>query len=151
MKTTRQSAILDIIANEDIETQSQMLEALAKRGCASTQATVSRDIKELHLVKSSNPDGHSYYTQASEEELNGTISRLEEIFREACISVEHALHTVVIRTMPGLASAVCAAIDNMDDDCILGTVAGDDTALIILRNTSSAERLCNQFRRAYIQ
>lgn len=151
MKITRQSTILEIISTQNIETQTQMLDELAKRGFDSTQATVSRDIRELHLVKKVAPNGHYRYTQASAEDVSVGNSRLEEIFREACVSVDHALHTVVIRTMPSLASAVAAAIDNMDDENILGTVAGDDTAIVVMRNAASAERLCGQFRRSYIR
>ncbi len=149
MKTSRQSVILDIIAQEDIETQGQLLEALRVRGVSSTQATVSRDIKELRLVKEIGPSGRYRYAQADQDETNEASRRLEEIFREGCVGFDHALHTVVVKTLPGLASAVCASIDAMGDDSILGSVAGDDTAIIVLRNAASAERLCAQLRRAY--
>ncbi len=149
MKTSRQSVILDIIAQEDIETQGQMLEALQARGVNSTQATVSRDIKELRLVKEIGPSGRYRYAQADQDEANEAARRLEEIFRESCLSFDHALHTVVVKTLPGLASAVCASIDAMGEDSILGSVAGDDTAIIVLRNAAAAERMCAQLRRAY--
>ena len=148
MKTSRQSVILDIIAEENIETQGQMLEALQARGVTSTQATVSRDIKELRLVKEIGPEGRYRYVQADQDPSGEATRRLEEIFREGCVGFEHALHTVVVKTLPGLASAVCASIDAMGDDNILGSVAGDDTAIIVLRNAASAERLCAQLRRA---
>ena len=89
------------------------------------------------------------YAQADQDETNEASRRLEEIFREGCVGFDHALHTVVVKTLPGLASAVCASIDAMGDDSILGSVAGDDTAIIVLRNAASAERLCAQLRRAY--
>ena len=149
MKTSRQSVILDIIAEEDIETQGQMLEALQARGVKSTQATVSRDIKELRLVKEIGPNGRYRYAQADQDEASEAARRLEEIFREGCVGFDHALHTVVVKTLPGLASAVCASIDAMGEDSILGSVAGDDTAIIVMRNAASAERLCAQLRRAY--
>ncbi len=149
MKTSRQSVILDIIAQENIETQGQMLQALKERGVNSTQATVSRDIKELRLVKEIGPDGRYRYAQADQDETSEASRRLEEIFREGCIGFDHALHTVVVKTLPGLAPAVCSSIDAMGDDSILGSVAGDDTAIIVLRNAASAERLCAQLRRAY--
>lgn len=149
MKTSRQSVILQIIAEENIETQGQMLQALEARGVKSTQATVSRDIKELRLVKEIGPDGRYRYSQAGEDEASEAARRMEEIFREGCISIDHALHTVVVRTMPGLASAVCGAVDAMGEDAVLGSVAGDDTGIIIMRNAAAAERLCAQLRRVY--
>ena len=149
MKSSRQSVILDIINQEPIETQGQLLEALQARGVTSTQATVSRDIKELRLVKEISPNGRYRYAQASQDEASDEARRMEEIFREGCVGFDHALHTVVIKTLPGLASAVCGAVDAMGEDSVLGSVAGDDTGIIIMRNAASAERLCAQLRRAY--
>ncbi len=149
MKNARQAVILEIIAEQDIETQSQLLEALQDRGVISTQATVSRDIRELRLVKEVSPDGKYRYAPAGQDESSDASRRMQEIFREGCIGFDHALHTVVIRTLPGLASAVCGAIDAMWDENILGTVAGDDTGVLIMRNAAAAERLCMQLRRTY--
>ncbi len=149
MKSKRQSAILEIIAEKDIETQGQLLVALQARGVSSTQATLSRDIRELHLIKEVTPEGTCRYTQAGADEDSEAARRRMEIFREGCVSFDHALHTVVIKTLPGLASAVCGAIDAMYDDTILGTVAGDDTGVLIMRNAAAAERLCAQLRRTY--
>ncbi len=147
MKNARQQVICEIIAEQDIETQGQMLEALRARGVTSTQATVSRDIKELRLVKEISPDGKYRYAPAGQDDATDAERRLMEIFREGCVSFDHALHTIVIKTLPGLASAVCGAVDAMYDENILGTVAGDDTSLLIMRNAASAERLCAQLRR----
>lgn len=149
MKNARQNMILEVISENDIETQGQLLDALAERGVASTQATLSRDIRELRLVKEIGADGKYHYAPAGKDEGSDATNRLQEIFREGCLSFDHALHTVVIKTLPGLASAVCGAIDAMYDDNILGTVAGDDTGLLIMRNAASAERLCMQLRRTY--
>jgi transcriptional regulator of arginine metabolism len=149
MKGSRQNVILEIIAEQDIETQGQLLEALEARGVKSTQATVSRDIKELRLVKEIAPSGSYRYTPAGQDEGSDAARRMQEIFREGCISFDHALHTVVIKTLPGLASAVCAAVDAMWDENILGTVAGDDTCIIVMRNAASAERFCAQLRRGH--
>ena len=149
MKTARQNIILEIIDQEEIETQGQMLEALQARGVKSTQATVSRDIKELRLVKEVSSSGRYRYAPAGQDENSDAARRLEEIFRGACVSFDHALHTVVIKTLPGLAMAVCAAIDAMYDESILGTVAGDDTCIVVMRNAASAERFCAQLRRVY--
>lgn len=149
MKTSRQAVILEIIAEQDIETQGQLLEALEARGVQSTQATVSRDIKELRLVKEIAPDGNYRYAPAGIDADSEATRRLEGIFRDACVTFDYALHTVVIRTLPGLAQAVGSALDGMGLDNMLGTIAGDDTVVIILRNAATAERLCGQLRRAY--
>ena len=149
MKSARQSVILEIIAEQEIETQGQLLEALQARGVVSTQATVSRDIKELRLVKEIAPSGRYRYAAASQEEGSDSNRRMMEIFREGCVGFDHALHTVVIKTLPGLASAVCGAVDAMYDENILGTVAGDDTGILVMRNAAAAERLCAQLRRTY--
>ncbi len=149
MKSSRQNVILEIITEQDIETQGQLLEALEARGVRSTQATVSRDIKELRLVKEISPDGNYRYAPASADETSDAARRLEGIFRDACLSFDFALHTVVIRTLPGLAQAVGSAMDSMDHDNVLGSIAGDDTVLVIMRNAATAERLCLQLRRAY--
>ena len=149
MKSNRQAVILEIIAEQDIETQGQMLEALQARGVTSTQATVSRDNKELRLVKEISPDGKYRYAPAGQDESSDSARRMMEIFREGCVGFDHALHTVVIKTLPGLASAVCGAVDAMWDENILGTVAGDDTGILIMRNAAAAERLCAQLRRTY--
>ena len=149
MKTSRQAVILEIIAGQDIETQGQLLEALEAHGVQSTQATVSRDIKELRLVKEIAPDGNYRYAPAGIDADSEAARRLEGIFRDACVTFDYALHTVVIRTLPGLAQAVGSALDGMGLDNVLGTIAGDDTVVIVMRNAASAERLCGQLRRAY--
>ena len=113
MKNNRQSMILDIIAKEHIETQEQLLEQLRKRGVASTQATISRDIKQMHLIKE--PVGHGVYKYAvsgNRTRLN-FAEKLRTIFRESITSIAYAQNIVVIKTMPGLASAACAALDEM--------------------------------------
>ncbi len=149
MKNARQQLILEAIAEETIETQGQLLAALERRGVTTTQATISRDMKDLRLVKEINAGGEYHYTQASGEEDSYEARQMEDIVRKGCVSFDHAMHTVVIKTMPGLASAVCGAIDAMEEDTVLGTVAGDDTGVLIMRNTAAAERLCNQLRRTY--
>lgn len=149
MKSSRQTEILEIIAEQDIETQGQLLEALEARGVKSTQATVSRDIKELRLVKEISPTGNYRYAPASADETSDAARRLEGIFKDACTGFDYALHTVVIRTLPGLAQAVGSAMDGMDHENVVGSIAGDDTVVIIMRNAATAERLCTHLRRAY--
>ena len=138
MKNNRQSMILDIIAKEHIETQEQLLEQLRQRGVASTQATISRDIKQLHLVKE--PTGHGTYKYAvssSRARLN-IADKLRTIFRESVLTVDNAQNIVVIKTLPGLANAAGSAVDGMDVPYLVGSLAGDDTALLIMRDTESA-------------
>ena len=118
-------------------------ESALRRGGVADALTAEKD----RLVKEISPNGTYRYTTPSQEEDNDASRRLMEIFREGCISFDHALHTVVIKTLPGLASAVCGAVDSMWDENILGTVAGDDTGILIMRNAAAAERLCAQLRR----
>ena len=146
MKNNRQSMILDIIAKEHIETQEQLLEQLRKRGVASTQATISRDIKQMHLIKE--PVGHGVYKYAvsgNRTRLN-FAEKLRTIFRESITSIDSAQNIVVIKTMPGLASAACSALDNMDITYMVGSLAGDDTAFLLMRDTESAASFCEEIK-----
>ena len=146
MKNNRQSMILDIIAKEHIETQEQLLEQLRQRGVASTQATISRDIKQLHLVKE--PTGHGTYKYAvssSRARLN-IADKLRTIFRESVLTVDNAQNIVVIKTLPGLANAAGSAVDGMDVPYLLGSLAGDDTAFLLMRDTDSAAAFCDEIK-----
>ena len=146
MKARRQAEILAIIQENDIETQDQLLEKLKERGLRSTQATISRDIKELHLVKELT--GHSTYKYAVSERKTSlnVAGRLNTIFRESVTSFDSAQNLVVLKTMPGLASAACSALDKMNLPEIVGTLAGDDTAFIAMRDVQSAATLCTELR-----
>ncbi len=137
---------MDIISKEDIETQNQMMAALAGRGVKSTQATLSRDIKELRLVKELSPTGRYRYAPAARDESAGHDERLRKIFKEGVISVDTAANIVVIRTLPGLASAASSAIDGMGISALVGTVAGDDTAFLAMRDSDSAKALIEEIR-----
>lgn len=141
MKARRQAEILTIIQKYDIETQDQLLEKLQEKGMKSTQATISRDIKELHLVKELT--GHNTYKYAVSERKTSlnVAGRLNNIFRESVTSFDCAQNLVVLKTMPGLASAACSAIDGMHLPHMVGSLAGDDTAILIMRTTQDAENL----------
>ena len=141
MKSGRQEKILEIIASKDVETQSQHIDELLACGVKSTQATLSRDIKELRLVKELTSAGRYRYIAASREELTDFDLRLKKIFRESVTSYAIAQNILVIKTMPGLASAACAALDGMDVEGLVGTLAGDDTAFIAMRDREAAEIL----------
>lgn len=145
MKSQRQSKILELIAQQNIETQEQLLEALEQCGFRSTQATISRDIKELRIVKELSPSGSYRYT-VQQNESASFFSRLNNIFRECVIKLDYAQNIVVIKTLPGLASAACSAVDGMDFAYVVGTIAGDDTGLIVMRNTEYAREFCEELR-----
>ncbi len=145
MKETRQRMIVEIISRKDVETQYQLLEELTAAGISCTQATVSRDIKELRLVKELTPAGTYRYATPGTE-LPGHADRLQTIFRKSVISFDTARNIVVLKTLPGLASAACSAIDGMHEPSLVGSLAGDDTALIVMRDDESALRFCAQLR-----
>ena len=145
MKSQRQTKILELIAKQDIETQEQLLQALSSCGVHSTQATISRDVKELHIVKELSPDGVYRYT-VQQSETASYISRLNKIFHECVTKLDYAQNIVVIKTMPGLASAACSAVDGMDIAYVVGTIAGDDTGLIVMRDTEYAREFCEELR-----
>ena len=145
MKSKRQSEILRIIAEQDIETQEQMLESLRACGILATQATISRDIKELHLVKV--PTGNGAYRYAvvnGQPRRHNHTGRLRNIFREGVTSFDAAQNLVVVKTMPGLGSAAGAALDDMEIDGFVGSLAGDDTVIIIMRTNHLAEEFCRE-------
>ena len=144
MKSSRQSVILDIIAEQDIETQNQLMDALSRRGIKSTQATVSRDIKELRLVKELSPEGRYRYISAARDERADHSLRLRKIFRESVTSLVVAQNIIVIKTLPGLADAACSTLDGMDIPNLAGTLAGDDTAFLAMMDNESAELFCRE-------
>ena len=142
MKARRQAEILTIIRDYDIETQDQLLEKLREKGMKSTQATISRDIKELHLVKELTGRGAYKYAVSQKNTSLNVAGRLNTIFRESVTSFDSAQNIVVLKSMPGLASAACSAIDGMHLPNVVGSLAGDDTSILIMRTTRDAEELC---------
>lgn len=146
MKERRQQAILDIITRQEIETQEQLLTALKAQGFHCTQATISRDIKELQLVKALSHEGTYCYVVSDRKGKGEHDERLRNIFREGVISVAVAQNLVVVKTMPGLANAAAAALDRMNIEHMVGTLAGDDTALLIMGTSQSAEAFCDEIR-----
>ena len=146
MKTQRQAKILEIISTKDVDTQEQLLQELQNSGFYSTQATISRDIKELRIVKELTNLGTYRYT-TSTKEVKGTFSsRLNTIFRECVTGVDYAQNIVVIHTLPGLASAAGSAIDAMNMNFILGSLAGDDTVMVVMRDSNSAAAFCGEIK-----
>ena len=147
MKNDRQNMILEIISQENIETQEQLLSRLQARGISSTQATISRDIKQMHLVKEPVGQGvYKYAVSGNRTKLN-FAEKLRTIFRESISSIDYAQNIVVIKTMPGLASAACSALDNMNISYMVGSLAGDDTAFLLMKDNTSADEFFHEIEK----
>ena len=146
MKSQRQAKIMEIISTNNVETQEQLLAALQKEGFHGTQATISRDIKELRIVKELTSLGTYRYTTSSNEVSGSFSSRLNTIFRECVIGYDYAQNIIVIRTLPGLASAAGSAIDAMNMNMVVGTLAGDDTVMVVMRDNNAAAIFCGEIK-----
>lgn len=144
MKSQRQAKILEIISTINVETQEQLLAELERAGVRSTQATISRDIKELRIVKELTSLGTYRYTTAAREVPSTFSGRLNTIFRECVTRYDYAQNIVVIHTMPGLAGAAASAIDSMNLSVVVGTLAGDDTVIVVMRDTNTAAQFCGE-------
>ena len=137
---------MEIISNRNVETQEQLLSELQNAGFRSTQATISRDIKELRIVKELTSFGTYRYTAVTDE-LTGTFSgKLNTIFRECITNFDYAQNMIVIHTLPGLASAAASAIDAMNMSVVLGTIAGDDTVFIVMSDANAAATFCGEIK-----
>ena len=147
MKAERQRKIIELITEKNIETQEQLLDELHRSGFKSTQATVSRDIKELQIVKALDGMGGYRYGVPSKTEHDRFGARFRVIFKECVNSLDFAQNLIVVKTMPGLGAAAGANIDALKMPAVLGTLSGDDTTLVIMRDTASAERFCNEIRK----
>ena len=137
---------MEIISNTNVETQEQLLQLLQEAGFTSTQATISRDIKELRIVKELTALGTYRYTTAAKEVPATFSNRLNTIFRECVTSFDYAQNIIVIRTLPGLANAAASALDAMDLSVVLGTLAGDDTVMVVMRDNNSAAAFCGEIK-----
>ena len=153
MKSLRHGKILEIISKYDVETQEELTEYLRSEGFAVTQATVSRDIKALRLIKiAAQPEGgeHKYkyaVNKTGDDNSNVPEAKFRTILGHALVSVDYAGNLVVIKTYAGMAQASAAAIDSMNIDNILGTVAGDDTILIVMRTESEASEFVRKIEK----
>ena len=150
MKFQRQAKLLEIISSQEVETQEELLLRLQEAGFAVTQATISRDIKELRLVKTQSDDGVYKYAAAADSADAAFAQRLKTIFRESVTSCARAQNLIVLKTMPGLASAACSALDSMQLPAVVGTIAGDDTAFLALRDNASAEEFLEKIHEMFI-
>ena len=142
MKFKRQAAILDMITTNEIKTQEELSAHLRERGYNATQATISRDMKELRLIKVASHSGGYQYSTPEQSSSATHMSRLKNIFRECVVKVDRAQNLVVLKTLVGMANAAAAAIDAMKIRDIVGTLAGDDNILVILRTNEEAEKFC---------
>ncbi len=146
MKSRRHAKILDIIGEYPIETQDELLNRLKADGFKATQATISRDIKDLRLVKTLGSDGKYRYVSASK---NSTDMRtnFSSLFSSSVNSIDFAQNIVVIKTLSGMAQAVCAALDSIDYQAVVGTIAGDDTIFIACRSAELALSLTEDLKK----
>ena len=138
MKTVRQVTILDIIEKNDIETQEELADALRLRGIQVTQATVSRDIKELRLLKVLTPLGSYKYATADKAE-NGLTDRFIRMLAESVLSVASSANMIVIKTLSGSASVAAEALDSFHWAEVLGTIAGDNTIFMVVRSEAEVQ------------
>lgn len=135
---------MEIISTINVETQEQLLQELQSAGFHSTQATISRDIKELRIVKELTTLGTYRYTTAAKEVPSTFSNRLNTIFRECVTRYDYAQNLVVIHTLPGLAAAAASAIDAMNMSVVVGTLAGDDTVMVVMRDNNAAAQFCGE-------
>lgn len=145
MKTTRHNKILEVINKYPITTQEELIEHLRADGYEVTQSTISRDIKQLRLTKTLLADG-KYRYQASPVAEKGAKNSFSTIFSSSVVSVESAMNIVVVKTFSGMAQAACTALDMMAFEMIVGTLAGDDTIMVICRDEASAVECAELFK-----
>lgn len=146
MKNRRQKQILTIVSEHDVETQEELIVRLKASGFKATQATVSRDIKELRLIKMATENGHYKYVQSVGEDGKSS-AKFDNVLRETVISVRNAGPIVVVRTYAGMAMAAAAAVDAMQINCILGTIAGDDTIFIAVSDEVASDLIEKKIER----
>ena len=146
MKTKRHSKILELISEKDIATQEDLLIYLRESGFDVTQATVSRDIKELRLVKTMIIDGKYRYSPATTD-ANADVSTKYAVFNQSAKSVDYANNMIVIKCYTGMASAACAVLDAMNHEGVVGTLAGDDTIFVLMRDEKMAVALVDNIRK----
>lgn len=146
MKVERQKAILKVISEEAIDTQSELAQRLRDKGFKVTQATVSRDIKDLGLVKV--PGGeHKYcYSAPPDHRMANVFGRLERMFQDSVVRFDNSENIIIIKTLPGTAHAVASCIDSIAWKEVIGTVAGDDTIMVIVKPKEVIQEVMEKFR-----
>ena len=151
MKNKRQEVLLKLIRDNVISTQEDLTEALINEGFSVTQSTVSRDIKNLRLVKTRDIDGNYRYvsTLDNSSRHDTNTEKYAEIFSHSAVSVRYAMNDVVIRCYSGMASSACVAVDSLYSEMIVGSLAGDDTVFIITENETMAQRLTESLKKLF--
>ena len=146
MKVSRQLKIIEIIENNLIETQEDLAQALKNLGFTVTQATISRDIKELKLIKVMSHDGIQHYAPLKDI---GSIynERVNAVFKESVLTIDYVENTIVLRTLPAMAQAAALAIDSLEWSEIVGTIAGDDTIFVLIRNRDMMSEIVGKFKK----
>lgn len=145
MKAKRQALIREIVEAQTIQTQEELADALREHGMVVTQATVSRDIREMHLLKVLSDDG-SYRYATMEKGDTGVSDRLIRMLADSVVEMNFANNLIVIRTLPGSAHVAAEAVDNLKWPEVLGTIAGDNTILVIVRANDEVEAVIKRFR-----
>lgn len=143
-KVKRHIKIRELITENDIETQEELVDHLEQEGFNITQATISRDIKELHLVKVPSTSGKYKYSLPADQRFN-PLEKLKRLIMDAFVKIDHTHLFIVLKTLPGNAHAIGALIDNLDWTEIMGTICGDDTCLIICRTEPEAVTVKDRF------
>ena len=146
MKINRHAKVFELIAKYNIETQEELADLLNQEGYKVTQATVSRDIKELRLVKTMISDGKYRYSQAAAD-ANADVSTKYTVFNQSAKSVDYANNIIVIKCYNGMANAACAVLDAMNHEGVVGTLAGDDTIFVLMRDEKMAISLVENIKK----
>ena|GEM_PF-34144 len=141
MKRFRYTKIKEIVQSRPIETQEELAKALQEEGIEVTQATVSRDIKELMLIKVPTSDGHYRYALSPEQNMLMSKNRMARLFQDSIVRVDSAYNQIIVHTLPGSANPIAAAIDHARWENVIGTLAGDDTVLLIVKDTETVPKL----------
>ena len=141
MKLKRHAKILELISESNINTQEELQDRLNQEGFSVTQATVSRDIKELMLIKVPTSDGHYRYALSPEQNMLMSKNRMARLFQDSIVRVDSAYNQIIVHTLPGSANPIAAAIDHARWENVIGTLAGDDTVLLIVKDTETVPKL----------
>ena len=147
MKSERHRKILELIADQTITTQEELLDRLSVSGFHVTQATVSRDIKELRLVKSQTKDGRYVYAKHTQDPQNGDMAGFRSLLAQSLLHLDYADNIVVVKCKTGMANAVCVSMDQLHWKGIVGTLSGDDTIFVLMRNREQAADFVSQLQK----
>ena len=152
MKNLRQNKILELISVYSITGQETLIDYLKKEGFTTTQATISRDIKELNLVKAVDNNGvYRYVTSSHNNAPVHSMDRISTIFKEAVLTIDYAGNTVAIKCYTGMANAACEVFDSMRWDNVVATLSGDGTFFVLMRTETDAKELCEKLKKQFVK